>query len=69
MTRAASETTAQVARAFRGVIQALRLEGLSPADYRIIHKNGETTLLPANAAGALDEADDLERRMKDAFGA
>lgn len=60
---------ADVTRAFRGAIQALRREGLSPADYRIIHKDGETTLLPANASQPLDEAEDVERRMKDAFGA
>lgn len=60
---------AEQCRAFRAAIQAIRLEGLSPLDFRIVHKDGETTILPANAAGPLDEADDMERRMKDAFGA
>lgn len=69
MSRVATERQADVTRAFRGAIQALRREGLSPRDFRIVHKNGETTLLPANAAEPLDEADDIERRMKDAFGA
>lgn len=68
MARAATERQADVKRAFRGVIQALREEGLSPHDFRIIHKKGETTLLPANASEPFDDAADLEQRMKDAFG-
>lgn len=65
----AAEKQADICRAFRGAIQAIRREGLSPSDFRIVHRNGETALLPANGSEAPDEADDLERRMKDAFGA
>lgn len=64
-----AEKQADMVRGFRAAIQALRREGLSPSDFRIVHRNGETTILPANDSGAFDEAEDLERRMKDAFGA
>lgn len=60
---------ADVRRAIRGALEGIRDAGLSPADFKIIHKDGATSLLPANSSSATDEAEELERRMRDAFGA
>ncbi len=64
MTRVAFRQ-ADVTRLIKGAIAA----GLSPADFKVVHKDGELALLPASPSDVRSEADDLERRMKDAFGA
>ena len=69
MTARATTRQADVCRGIRGAIQALRREGLSPADFRIVHRDGETQVLPIGADRSSDDAADMERRMKDAFGA
>lgn len=68
MTARVSFRVADTRRSIRAAIQALRAEGLSPADFQIVHKDGETRILPAGGSAGFDEAADLERRMKDAFG-
>lgn len=55
---------AEVTRMIKGAIAA----GLPPGSFKVVHKDGELSLLPTDAADPLDEAADLERRMKDAFG-
>lgn len=56
---------ADVTRMIKGAIAA----GLSPASFKIVHRDGELSLLPAGATDVPSEEDDLERRMRDAFGA
>lgn len=65
MTRRVAFKQAEVTRLIKGAVAA----GLSPADFKIVHRDGELSLLPANAADRPSEEDDLERRMRDAFGA
>lgn len=55
----------EVTRLIKGALKA----GLSPADFKVVHKDGVLSLLPADASEAPSEADDLERRMREAFGA
>lgn len=69
MTVRAAIRQADVRRAIRGALEGIRAAGFSPDQFEIIHRDGETHLLPASGSKAPTEADDLERRMKDAFGA
>lgn len=69
MSRSGAVLKADVRRAVQGALEGIIAAGLSPDNFEIIHKNGELHVLPANANAPLDDAADLERRMKDAFGA
>lgn len=69
MTRPATIREADVRRAVRGALQGIVAAGLSPDKFQIIHRNGETLVLPAGASSASDEAAEMERRMQEAFGA
>lgn len=60
---------ADIRRGLRAALEAIKGAGLSPADFKIVHKDGEITLLPASGSEAPSEAEDLEQRMRDAFGA
>lgn len=68
MTRRAAFSQADVSRAIAGAMKAARKAGL-PADfYRLEIVDGKISLLPNAANAPLNDADEMERRMKDAFG-
>ena len=64
MTKRATFRQADVTRAIRGA----RAAGLPDGSFKIEIVDGRITLLPIAANEPLNAADDVERRMKDAFG-
>ena len=57
--------TADVTRLIKGALNA----GLSLDQFRVVHTPDGLALLPAHADAPHDEAEDMDRRMRDAFGA
>lgn len=64
MTARASFKQADVTRLIKGALSA----GMPVGSFKVAVENGQPVLLPLAANESLDEAADLERRMKDAFG-
>lgn len=64
MTKRAEIRQADVSRVVRGAIRA----GLPVGSFSVEVRNGVVRLLPTAANQPLNDADDMERRMKDAFG-
>lgn len=51
-------------RLIKGALDA----GLPVGSFKVVVDNGRLTLLPVAANESLSDADDMERRMRDAFG-
>jgi hypothetical protein len=64
MGRPVSFRQADVSRLIRGAIRG----GMPVGSFKIVVENGLPTLLPVAANAPSDAADDMERRMRDAFG-
>jgi len=64
MTRRASFTQADWTRAIKGALKA----GLPVGSFKVAVENGALAILPIAANQSLNDADDMERRMQDAFG-
>lgn len=64
MTARASFRQADVTRLIKGALSA----GLPVGSFKVVVENGTPMLLPLAANAPLNEADEMERRMKDAFG-
>lgn len=64
MTAPAKVKQADVARVIRGALSA----GLPAGSFSVEVVDGVVRLLPLAANAPLNEADEMERRMRDAFG-
>ena len=64
MTASAKVKQADVARVIRGALSA----GLPAGSFSVEVVDGVVRLLPLAANAPLNEADEMERRMRDAFG-
>jgi hypothetical protein len=64
VTRRAAVRQADVSRVISGALKA----GLPAGSFSVEVVQGVVRLLPIAANGPLNDADDIERRMKDAFG-
>lgn len=64
MTKRAAFKQIEITRAIKGAMRA----GLPVGSFELRVENGAIRVLPVAANEPFDEAADLERRMKDAFG-
>lgn len=64
VTQRAAFRQSDVSRLVRGALKG----GLPVGSFKIAVENGQPVLLPIAANAPLDDAADVERRMKDAFG-
>jgi hypothetical protein len=63
MTKRAAFKQSDIARAIRGALQG----GLPVGSFKVTVENGLPVILPVAANAPLNDADDMERRMRDAF--
>jgi hypothetical protein len=54
----------EVTRLVRGALKG----GLPAGSFKVVLEDGKPVLLPIAANSAVDDAEDAERRMKEAFG-
>lgn len=64
MSRRATFTQAEYARAIAGAIRG----GLPVGSFKVVVENGALAILPIAANAPSDDAQDMERRMREAFG-
>lgn len=64
MTKPAAFRQSDVTRLVRGAIKG----GLPVGSFKVVVENGQPVLLPLAANAPSDDAADMERRMREAFG-
>lgn len=64
MTRRAAFSQADVTRLVRGAIKG----GLPVGSFKVVVEGGKPVLLPIAANAPSDDASEMERRMREAFG-
>lgn len=67
MTKAAFRQS-DVTRFYTGAIKALRAANIPVENFKLTMIDGQPVLLPSAPGAVLSEADDMERRMQEAFG-
>lgn len=68
MTARAAITASEIKRRFRAVVEGARAMGWADGSYTVEIVDNGVRVLPIAANAPSDDAQDMERRMREAFG-